>query len=310
MLAPMHEVRDLPPLPLVPDAQRGEGSLSLRYDDVTQDGRMRLEPMTHALSAAVWRRAIPGHPLWARFSGTGILPILSRLRIESGGGPIDVHGSVRSHGLFDLARTVDPEGRVRLRLDAWAEVSGQRGRTHGPPPERAGEATLLGRVIAQHVLTRPFAKDRAARQVHDLDLPEGTTFRDEPWSAPTSVLALPSGASFIDDAFTVDPCPIVFGLGHTDSNQHVNSLVYPRLFEEAALRRLRALGSSTSVMARFVDVAFRKPCFAGDELRVVLRAYRAGDELGVIGALVRAHDARDGEPSDAAHCFVRMQLAR
>jgi len=53
----------LPPEPHVPDAQRGQGSLTLRYEDVTQDGRMRLELLSHAIGAAVWRGALRRHPI-------------------------------------------------------------------------------------------------------------------------------------------------------------------------------------------------------------------------------------------------------
>lgn len=305
----MDELRDIPPPPEVPESQRGSGALHLRYDDVTQHGRMRLEPLTHAVSAALWRHTIPEHPLSPRLAADGILPILARLVLESGSGPISVRGSVQCRGAFELVRTMDERGRVRLRLDAFAEVSGERGRTFGPPPEGAGESIVLGRVIAQHVLTRPFEKDPDRRQVHDLALPEGTTVRDAAWSAPAGVLELPAGASWIDDAFVTDPRPVVFGLGHTDSNQHVNSLVYPRLFEEAALRRFSALVETTSLFARHAELAFRKPCFAGDQKHIVLRAYRRGRELGIAGALVdSAESASTRGPGADAHCFVRMQL--
>ena len=46
---------------------------------------------------------------------------------------------------------------------------------------------------------------------------------------PESVGALPEGAVPLDYCLRVHPTPIAFGLAHTDSNQHVNSLVYPHL---------------------------------------------------------------------------------
>lgn len=123
-------------------------------------------------------------------------------------------------------------------------------------------------------------------------------------------MLLPEGACAIDERFVLDPCPITFGLGHTDSNQHVNSLVYPRLLEEAALRRFDALGLETRVLARFVDLAFRKPCFAGDRVRIALRADRVGDEVGVVAAFVPAAEttSADAAPNDRAHAFGRMQF--
>jgi hypothetical protein len=65
-----------------------------------------------------------------------------------------------------------------------------------------------------------------------------------------------------------------FGLDHTDSNQHVNSLVYPRLFAEAALRRLAELERPRRLLIRALDIAYRKPSFAGDRVRIHTRLFR------------------------------------
>jgi hypothetical protein len=307
----MHELRDVPPEPQVPESQRGTGPLPLRYEDVVQDGRLRLEPITHAVGAAIWRRTLNEHPLVPVMTAEGILPILSRLQIEGGGGPISVRLPLQARGTFELLRTEDERGRVRLRIDMWAEVQGVRGQTHGAPPEGAGEPLSLGRVIAQHVLTRPFAPPEE-RGVEELPggIPEGLSVRDVHFQPARSAMELPRGAKAIDDAFALDPCPIVFGLGHTDSNQHVNSLVYPRLLEEAALRRFHALGLGAPVLARYADLAFRKPCFAGDRMRIMVRAYKVGDELGVLAAFITAGEAitAGAAPSDRAHVFGRMQF--
>ena len=304
--------RDLPPEPQVPASQRGEGPLTLRYEDVTQDGRTRLEPISHAIGASVWRSLLAGHPLAQQLATDGILPILSRLTIESGGGPVDVRSVARCNGAMEMVRCLGDDGRVRLRMDMWAEASAPRGRTHGPAPEGAGEPVAIGRVLAQHILTRPVAASPEERSVTELPggWPDDVPLRDAPYAPPRAVLELPPGAQPIDDAFALDPCPIVFGIGHTDSNQHVNSLVYPRLVEEAALRRLHALGESTARVARFVDLGFRKPCFAGDRMRIMLRAYRLGEELGVLAAFITAGEAiaAGAVPSERAHCFARMQL--
>lgn len=307
----MIELRDIPPEPQVPEDQRGTGTLPLRYEDVVQDGRLKLEPVTHALGAAVWRRVLQEHEVTERLLADRILPILSRLQIEAGGGPVAVRESVDARGSFQLVRTVDDRDQLRLRLDMWGEIAAVPGETHGPTPEPGLLATPVGRVNAQHVLTRPFDPPET-RQVREIPggLPEGVPMHDARWDAPTKVLELPRGAKAIDDAFALDPCPIVFGLGHTDSNQHVNSLVYPRLLEEAALRRFHSLGLPTEVFARYVDLAFRKPCFAGDRMRIMLRAYRVGDEVGVIGAFITAGEAitAGAAPSDRAHCYARMQF--
>lgn len=308
----MIELRDVPPEPQVPDAQRGAGPLPLRYEDVVQDGRLKLEPVTHAIGAAIWKRTLAEHPLALQLAESGVLPILSRLQVEAGGGPISARDPVHARGTFELLHTVDDKDRVRLRVDMWAELQGVRGVTHGPPPEGAGEPMPLGRVIAEHVLTRPFAAPEE-RAVEDIPggLPEGMTMRDAPWRVPRSAMELPRGAKAIDDAFALDPVPIVLGLGHTDSNQHVNSLVYPRLLEEAALRRFYSLGLPTGMLARYVDLGFRKPCFAGDRMRIMLRAYRAPNgEIGVLGAFITSGEAisAGATPTERAHVFARMQF--
>ncbi|MDQ3030819.1 MAG: hypothetical protein M3Y87_00215 [Myxococcota bacterium] len=307
----MIELRDVPPEPQVPESQRGASSLSLRYEDVVQDGRLKLEPVTHAVSSAVWRRALDNHPFVQHLLAERILPILSRLRVEAGGGPVSVREPVQTHGTFQFVRTVDEEHRIRIRLDMWGELRGVPGLTHAPPPEPGIEPTPIGRMIAEHVLTRPFDPPES-RQVDEIPggLPEDVPMHDSDWQPPLSVLTLPRGAKAIDDAFALDPCPIVFGLGHTDSNQHVNSLVYPRLLEEAALRRFHSLGLKPEMFARFVDLSFRKPCFAGDRMRIMVRAYRLGEELGVLGAFITSGEAitAGAEPSARAHCFARMQF--
>ena len=304
--------RHLPVEPHVPPTQRGEGSLFLRYEDVTQDGRMRLEPLTHASDVSVWRSVLATHPLTQRLLSEGILPILARLSIESDAGPVDVRSVAQCVGAMEMIRCVGEDGRVRLRMDSWAEARAPRGRTHGPAPEGAGETIALGRVLAEHVLTRPFATSPEERSVTEIPggWPEDVPRRDAPYAPPRSVIELPEGAEPIDDAFSLDACPLTFGIGHTDSNQHVNSLVYPRLLEEAALRRFHTLGESTARFARFVDLGFRKPCFAGDRMRIMLRAYRLGDELGVLAAFITTGEAIGvgPTPSERAHAFARMQF--
>jgi hypothetical protein len=130
------------------------------------------------------------------------------------------------------------------------------------------------------------------------------------WQPRRDLLELPRGVTPLEDALAPDVAPIVFGLGHTDSNQHVNSLAYPRIFEEAALRRFASLGLATRLMPRYFDIAYRKPCFAGERMRVILRAYRDGEQVGVVGSLV-ADDVTASPARLAAaspHCFARMQF--
>ena len=108
----------------------------------------------------------------------------------------------------------------------------------------------------------------------------------------TTAMELPAGATPLDGDYAADEAVTVFGLDHTDSNQHVNSLVYPRMFAEAAFRRLAAAGRSPRrALVRSLDIAYRKPSFAGDRVRIHTRTFQLGDRLGAAGFLVDADDA-------------------
>ena len=298
----------IPAWPETPDTQRGRGRLHVRYEDVVQDGRFAARPMTHAIGAALWRDALARHPLVKVMEPTGIVPVLSRLVASAGGGPIGVRSEVSCEGVFDLARAVDDTGKARFYVDMWARATGSRDRTWGPV-EGKGEPVPLGEVYAEHTMTRLFAAP-SERVVSELpaELHGLVRVTERAHSAPLARVALPAGASWIDDGWSIDPCPIVFGLGHTDSNQHVNSLVYPLLLEEAALRRLDALGMKTDRFAGGLDIGFRKPCFAGERVRIVVRAYRRGEAIGVAGAFVPAATASASAPDARAHAYGRVEL--
>ncbi len=107
----------------------------------------------------------------------------------------------------------------------------------------------------------------------------------------------------------LDPTPVVFGLVHTDPNQHANFLAYPSFAEDAALRRLRELGESTSVLARVMEVGYRKPSFAGETLGLVLQAFRWNGDLGIVAAFVDAppSDGTFGSPR-ALRCALRARF--
>jgi acyl-CoA thioesterase FadM len=212
---------------------------------------------------------------------------------------------VEGEGSYQLAHTVDPDGAVdRLMLFMWGRLIAPRGRSYDPQPPDAGHPVVAGRVFAEHVFTRPFAP-AAERKVRALDA-GGRPFVPEARAdlrAPETVLALPDGAEPLDTAPVPDDAPTVLGLDHTDSNQHVNSLVYPRLVIEAALRRFHALGRGSSpLLARGLEIAFRRPCFAGERVRVVSRAFAWGDRLGVTATITA-----DGDPAGSRpRCTARV----
>jgi hypothetical protein len=232
----------------------------------------------------------------------GLVAILSRLTVEGTDEPIHVGQRVDATGGYQLARH-EVDGNVeKLFLNMWVEVRGARGRV--VPPEGPGESVVAGRVFAEHTFTRIFAA-AGDRKVTRLDLegippvPEATYA----FSPPRTAMELPFDAEPLDDDYVADDAVTVFGLDHTDSNQHVNSLVYPRLFAEAAFRRFAARGRARRALVRALDIAYRKPSFAGDRVRVHLKTFTIGDRVGAAGYLVDADD-----PAARARCCARIVL--
>jgi hypothetical protein len=301
----------IPAAPQVPDKQRGSGSFPVRYEDISQDGRLIVGAATNGLDVAVWHHILREHAIARAALRQGILPILTRLVVEAAPGPFSVEPEMQAEGCYALAHGCDETGAVnRLYLNMWAELWAPRGLTYGPKPPGAGQLTPAAHLFAEHVLTRPFGSPEQRRVVR-LEVPGEPPVPPDRYDPPPheALLELPAGATPLDVTLAPDPAPVAFGLCHTDSNQHVNSLVYPRLFEEAALRRFAARGLPTAVLARTLEIDYRKPAFAGDQLRIVLRAFRAGEQLGACGAFVEEADALDLTAA-RPRAFVRMLFAR
>jgi hypothetical protein len=234
----------------------------------------------------------------------GIIPILTRFTIEGGPGPFAVDRPLDVEGGFTIAHDADDDGNVRrILLDMEVDIFGQKGRTNLPPPEDAGARTFAGRVCAEHVFTRPFAppgeRKVLALEIGDLRIPPGPR---RAWCAPGTTIEPPPSARALESGFAEDAVTVVMGAGHTDSNQHVNSLVYPRLFEEAALRRMVALGRPATVLSRALDIAFRRPTFAGEKLRIALRAFEDGQRVVCVGAFFGENESDLGR----ARAYVQM----
>jgi hypothetical protein len=294
----------IPPFPGPGERPQASARVHLRFEDVTQDGRLVLEALPNALGPTVWRGILATDPGSTACFAHGIVPILSRFVLEGAPGPFSANAPVEAKGTCRLARTEDG----RFMLDMWADLHGVLGRTYGSTP-RAGERALAGRVLAEHVLTRPFAPP-GERRVTSLDFPGAPKVTEtRPAPTPYDVIAsLPEGATPLEPARRVDPVPFTFGLVHTDSNMHVNSLVYLRMFEEAALRRFVALGRGASVLGRTLDIAYRKPCFAGQTMRVAQQAFELDGKLGTAAVLVEESEAASAESLAKArpHAYVRM----
>ncbi len=273
----------IPPAP--PDADVSHGQVHLRYEDVSQDGRLLLEVAPIGLGATVWRRVLGGHPIGKVLARAGIVPILTHLAIEASDGPFGITAPLDAVGSFALAHSRDSNGQVeRIVLNMWCELTAPIGRVYPPPPERAGEHIFAARVFARHVMTRLFAPP-GERRVTELRIPNEPLVPPmlDVQTLPESLLEPPDGATALDEQLVLDTAPLVFGLMHTDSNQHVNSLVYLRAFEEAMLRRVAAHGRPTAVLSRALEIAYRKPFFAGQTARLAVRAFEHRGATGACG---------------------------
>jgi hypothetical protein len=271
---------------------------------VTQDGRVVLEALPNALDPTIWRGALAADPAAQACLQRGIVPILTRFVLEGTAGPFSPYATVDAEATYRMAR-VD----AGFVVDMWAEILAPLGRTYGSAPAPSEARVLAGRVYAEHVLTRPFAAP-GERRVTALDFPGApAVLGSRPALPPVASIAfVPEDAQPLEPAMRLEPLRVTFGLVHTDSNRHVNSLAYLRLFEEAALRRFADLGRKELVLARRLEIAYRKPCFAGQRTRVALQAFDQGGRLGVAGVLVDDGDLPTDDALAGArpHAFVRI----
>jgi hypothetical protein len=297
----------VPEPPEVPAEQRASAPLPFRYEDIAQDGRVMLGALSPALGAVIWTKVLAHHPASRELHRAGIVPILTRLVAEGFPGPFSVNSVATVTGSFQAAHAVIDGAVDKIIFNMSAQMAAPHARTFGPRPRADAPLAVAGRVFAEHVLTRLFAP-AAERKVTRLDLPSMPAVPPDvvAWRKPSAILDLPEGAEPIEADFSVDPQPIVFGLAHTDSNQHVNSLIYPRMFEEASVRRFAALGLSPLVLARFLEVGYRKPSFAGERLRIVLRAFTLGSRLGAVGAFVTEDEATLAPTQAKPRCCLKM----
>lgn len=261
---------DIPP---IPDARGedvvGEAELLPRYEDIAQDGRFLLTAMTPGLGAAVWRALLRKIPASKAFQEQGILPILSRMVLVGEDRSVSVHQPIRYQGRFRFARQ---RGGDRLFVNMWVDAFAPLGSTFGPPPPKDAEAPLVGRIFAEHVITRPFAGP-GERKVTRLEAPGVAPIPEDEYDFEDAE-ALASKVARVGPEADVR-----FGMMHTDSNQHVNSLVYPRIAEEHAIDRLSD-EARTKKLARALDMRWRKPFFAGQTARLGIGTFE-GDSVAV-----------------------------
>ena len=62
------------------------------------------------------------------------------------------------------------------------------------------------------------------------------------------------------------------------------------------------------MLGRTLDIAYRKPCFAGQMMRVVQQAFEEGGRLGVAAVLVEDRELAGTElaPGAKPHAYARI----
>jgi hypothetical protein len=284
----------------VPDAARAP--FPIRYDDLTQHGHIKQVTLPMVLAKVCFETLWVSHPLFDT-RGQGIVPILSRLVLESEPIAPSFGTPLEGRGRIEVAHERAGDGAVSaLFMNGFADVWAVPSRRNPGVDKHAREPVRIGRAFGEHVLTRPFGP-KEERKVLAFDVPGQPTL---PAATHTRVrvddnIVLPSGAAPLDAELTPDAAAWSFGLIHTDLNQHVNSLVYARMFEEAAVRRAAEHGHNRALFARKLSLCYRKPCFAGETLYCMLRAFELDGAFGAVGYL-----APRGVPAERANCSFQL----
>jgi hypothetical protein len=287
-------------MPVFAPGQSATTKSYLRFEDVTQDGRLIPLALT-AASAGLWREVLVDHKGARNALREGVLPILTRNTLITTGVQIRVDREIECRAGFELAHDRDANGEVtRLFMNVWAEVHGTAGKLTRGHNNAPGEKVLAGTLFAEHTFTRLLGPPDQ-RKVTALAVDGYPTIPDARYPMPAATTAQEAldGARWLDD-LAPDMTDHCFTLDQTDSNQHVNSLVYIRIFLDATNRRLAAAGQSPKLRSRAVDIAYRKPCFAGDRVRIQLRLFQHGEDLGAAGFVVGT--------DDKPRCYVRVLL--
>ncbi len=283
-----------PPMPVFEPSRSTTTRTYVRYEDCTQDGRL----IPHALPSSqgpLWRSLIGDDSAARKAMATGIVPILTRLTLTSHEQPMRIDREVEITGGFELAHEREGDEVARIFLNVWTELRGIAGRVGPRQPE--GPLSIAGTLFAEHVFTRLFAPPDQ-RRVTRLEVEGYPAVPEARYAsqAPRTAQEPPTGSQWIDE-LAPDPIDLAFTLDHTDGNQHVNNIVYLRAFVDAAVRRLAATGRPTVIRNRALDIAFRKPCFAGDRVRTNLRLFEGPSGIGAAGVI----EGTDGKP----RCYVR-----
>lgn len=295
----IHPSLEYPPEPEEVSGDIGADAGHLRYDDVIQDGRLRLESAWRP--TGLWN--LPDVARVLRNAEPGVTTVLSRTVLEAADVALAPRAPLRTRVRYRFEHAVSASGEVeRLLFLTWLEAFA-RGKD--------GVEHFAARAYGQRVFTRLGAKsgEHLVRRLSGFG-ESGVPPHRGKWESASLLLELPRGAEPLDARPRLCPSRVVFGLSHTDLNQHVNFLMYQRAVESAALARFVDHGLGAKFVSRHVAFGYRKPSFAGDVVRVALAAFRLEGLLGVAAAVVDD----DGGPAERAsfrefgspRCMARM----
>ena len=286
----------IPPLPPAKSGGQDGGSavLTPRYEDVAQDGRMQLNGLLPGMGQAVWHGLLSKVPGWRTLRKQGISPIFHRLVAEGEDRGCSAHVPMHVKGSYRLAHEKDGE---RIFLLMWLDTYAPVGLTHQKTPGPDAPRELVGRMWAEHIFTKPFAP-AGQRRVTKLE-GEGLP-------------AIPEDEHVFEDAEDLlreagpleDLTDFVFTKMHTDSNQHVNSLVYQKVFEEHFAAHLFRTGvpNSVNLLSRSLDIRWRKPFFLGEVAKIKYRIVETEPgKVSVIGGFF-------GKDPAKPHTMLKMVL--
>jgi hypothetical protein len=274
----------------------------IRYDDLTQHAHVKQVTLPMVLARVCMEKIWAKHPLFETRK-QGIVPILSRIVIESEPIAVSFGSPLEGRGHVEIAHERDAGGHVSaLFLNSHADIFAVPSRRNPAVDPTSRQPVRIGRAFGEHVLTKPFGPVEE-RKVLSFNVPGQPTV---PEAVHRRVrvdanVELPPGALALEAEFSPDPAPWTFGLLHTDLNQHVNSLVYARMFEEAAVRRAALHGQNRGLFAHKLSLCYRKPCFAGETMTCMLRGYQLDGAFGVAGYLAPA-----GTPPSKANCSFNL----
>ena len=265
-----------------------------RYEDIAQDGRMQLDGLLPGMGQAVWSGLLSKVPGWRSLRKQGITPIFHRMVAEGEDRSCSTYVPIHVKGSYRLAHE---KGGERLFLLMWLDSFAPIGTTHQKTPGPDAPRELVGRMWAEHIFTKPFAPagQRRVSKLEGEGLPEVP--EDEHVFEDADLLLREAGE-------LEELTQLVFMKMHTDSNQHVNSLVYQKVFEEHVVARLLRDGvpNAIDLLARSLDVRWRKPFFLGETATIKYRILEnAGGKVSVVGGFF-------GKDPAKPHTMLKMGL--